>query len=92
MAQAKNYGGDEIQGCFAFAPQFPDRGLLGMPCNCTQGVNNSGGQARSMHAAGGVNVAMADGSLRFIKNSIARMTWWGLGTKANSEIIGSDSY
>jgi prepilin-type N-terminal cleavage/methylation domain-containing protein/prepilin-type processing-associated H-X9-DG protein len=41
---------------------------------------------------GGVNVAMADGSGRFIKSSINMNTWWALGTKANGEIISSDAY
>jgi prepilin-type processing-associated H-X9-DG protein len=41
---------------------------------------------------GGVNCMMADGSVRFIKNSIAMPIWWALGTKANGEIISSDSY
>ena len=35
---------------------------------------------------------MADGSARFVKNSINRMTWWGIGTKANGEVISSDAY
>jgi prepilin-type N-terminal cleavage/methylation domain-containing protein/prepilin-type processing-associated H-X9-DG protein len=47
--------------------------------------------ATSNHS-GGVNVMMADGSVRFIKNSIAMMTWWALGTKGDGEVIGSDSY
>jgi prepilin-type N-terminal cleavage/methylation domain-containing protein/prepilin-type processing-associated H-X9-DG protein len=41
---------------------------------------------------GGCNVLMADGSARFVKNSINRMTWWGLGTKGNGEVISSDAY
>jgi prepilin-type N-terminal cleavage/methylation domain-containing protein/prepilin-type processing-associated H-X9-DG protein len=41
---------------------------------------------------GGVNVLMADGSCRFIKNSINMFTWWALGTKAGGEVITSDSY
>jgi prepilin-type N-terminal cleavage/methylation domain-containing protein/prepilin-type processing-associated H-X9-DG protein len=41
---------------------------------------------------GGVNVLFADGSVRFVKDSINRMTWWALGTKANGEVISSDSY
>ena len=41
---------------------------------------------------GGVNVLFADGSVRFIKSSISMMTWWSLGTKANGEIVSSDSY
>ena len=41
---------------------------------------------------GGVNVAMGDGSVKFIKDSIAMQTWWALGTKAGGEVISSDSY
>ena len=41
---------------------------------------------------GGVNILMADGSVRFVKDSINQATWWGLGTKASGEVISSDSY
>ena len=84
-------GGDEIQGCFAFAAQFPNRAALGMPCNCTQGVFNSGGQARSMHP-GGVNVAFCDGSVKFIKDTIANRTWWALLTRNDGSVVGADQY
>src|SRR5262249_19025486 len=47
--------------------------------------------ASSAHP-GGVNVCFADGSVRFIKDSIARLTWWALGTKAGAEVISADSY
>ncbi|MFO0957008.1 MAG: DUF1559 domain-containing protein [Isosphaeraceae bacterium] len=47
--------------------------------------------AASYHA-GGVNAAMADGSVRFIKSSINQQTWWGLGTRDGGEVISSDSY
>ncbi len=47
--------------------------------------------ANSLHP-GGVNVLMADGSVRFVKNSINMYTWWSLGTRANGEVIASDSY
>jgi prepilin-type N-terminal cleavage/methylation domain-containing protein/prepilin-type processing-associated H-X9-DG protein len=47
--------------------------------------------ASSAHP-GGVNTMMADGSVRFVKNSIGRMTWWALGTKAGGEVLSSDSY
>ena len=33
-----------------------------------------------------------DGSVRFIKDTINLPTWWALGTKANGEVISSDSY
>jgi prepilin-type N-terminal cleavage/methylation domain-containing protein/prepilin-type processing-associated H-X9-DG protein len=41
---------------------------------------------------GGVNVCFADGSVKFIKNSISLQTWWALGTRNGSEVIGADQY
>ncbi len=41
---------------------------------------------------GGVNVMMTDGSVKFIKNTIAYSTWWALGTKSNGEVVSADSY
>jgi prepilin-type processing-associated H-X9-DG protein len=41
---------------------------------------------------GGVNVLFADGSVRFVKNSISMQTWMALGTKAGGEVISADSY
>jgi prepilin-type N-terminal cleavage/methylation domain-containing protein/prepilin-type processing-associated H-X9-DG protein len=46
----------------------------------------------SSNHSGGVNTLMADGSARFIKNSINMNTWWSLGTRANGEVISADSY
>jgi prepilin-type N-terminal cleavage/methylation domain-containing protein/prepilin-type processing-associated H-X9-DG protein len=47
--------------------------------------------AQSNHP-GGVNVLMADGSSRFIKNSISPQAWMALGTKANGDVLSADSY
>jgi prepilin-type N-terminal cleavage/methylation domain-containing protein/prepilin-type processing-associated H-X9-DG protein len=47
--------------------------------------------AMSNHS-GGVNVAMADGSVRFIKSTVNYQTWWALGTKDRSEVVSADSY
>jgi prepilin-type N-terminal cleavage/methylation domain-containing protein/prepilin-type processing-associated H-X9-DG protein len=47
--------------------------------------------ANSNHP-GGVNVLFGDGSVKFIKDSINQSTWWALGTRANGEVISSDSY
>jgi prepilin-type N-terminal cleavage/methylation domain-containing protein/prepilin-type processing-associated H-X9-DG protein len=46
----------------------------------------------SSNHPGGVNVTMADGSVRFVKDSINMTTWWALGTKANNEVFSADSY
>jgi prepilin-type N-terminal cleavage/methylation domain-containing protein/prepilin-type processing-associated H-X9-DG protein len=47
--------------------------------------------ASSAHS-GGVNVLMGDGSVRFIKDSISRNSWWALGTRDSGETISADSY
>ena len=47
--------------------------------------------ATSQHP-GGVNTLMADGSVRFVKNTVERMTWWKLGTRAGNEVVSADSY
>jgi len=41
---------------------------------------------------GGITVLMADGSCKFIKDSINRLTWWALGTRANGEVLDASSY
>ncbi len=44
---------------------------------------------RSRHP-GGVNASMADGSVRFVKNTISIQTWRALSTTRGEEIISSD--
>jgi prepilin-type N-terminal cleavage/methylation domain-containing protein/prepilin-type processing-associated H-X9-DG protein len=41
---------------------------------------------------GGVNFLFCDGSVRFLKESIARPTYAALGSKAGAETISADSY
>jgi prepilin-type N-terminal cleavage/methylation domain-containing protein/prepilin-type processing-associated H-X9-DG protein len=89
-------------GCYGFAAfntiqtpndsQFPVGG-----CGNGLGGNESWANgAWSIGAAsnhpGGANVLMGDGHVIFIKSSIARMTWWALGTKAGGEVVSSDQY
>jgi prepilin-type N-terminal cleavage/methylation domain-containing protein/prepilin-type processing-associated H-X9-DG protein len=47
--------------------------------------------ASSSHP-GGVNVTMGDGSVRFIKSSINRTTWWNLGTRNGGEVVSADQF
>jgi prepilin-type N-terminal cleavage/methylation domain-containing protein/prepilin-type processing-associated H-X9-DG protein len=49
-------------------------------------------QPTSSNHAGGVNVLMCDGSVKFVKNSVQWFTWWALGTRANGEVIDASSY
>ena len=44
--------------------------------------------ARSLHA-GGVNVALCDGSVRFVTNSIDWLVWQALGTSQGGEVVGN---
>jgi prepilin-type N-terminal cleavage/methylation domain-containing protein/prepilin-type processing-associated H-X9-DG protein len=55
---------------------------------CLQSGDNYA-SARSMHT-GGVNVAMCDGSVTFISNSISLATWQALSSINGGEVIGSD--
>jgi prepilin-type processing-associated H-X9-DG protein len=47
--------------------------------------------ARSFHP-GGVNGLFGDGSVHFIKTSIAGMTWRALGSVNGGEVVSSDAY
>jgi prepilin-type N-terminal cleavage/methylation domain-containing protein/prepilin-type processing-associated H-X9-DG protein len=47
--------------------------------------------ASSKHP-GGVNALFADGSVHFIKNSVAPNVWYGLGTIAGGEVLSADQY
>jgi prepilin-type N-terminal cleavage/methylation domain-containing protein/prepilin-type processing-associated H-X9-DG protein len=61
-----------------------------MDC-CVQALHAHYINASSYHP-GGVNACMADGSVKFIKDTINMPTWWALGTRRNGEVISSDSY
>jgi prepilin-type N-terminal cleavage/methylation domain-containing protein/prepilin-type processing-associated H-X9-DG protein len=43
--------------------------------------------ARSRHS-GGVNLALCDGSVRFVRDAVAPDTWRALGTRAGGEVVG----
>jgi prepilin-type N-terminal cleavage/methylation domain-containing protein/prepilin-type processing-associated H-X9-DG protein len=47
--------------------------------------------ARSNHA-GGANAGMADGSVRFFKNTVNLTAWNALGTRSGNEVVSSDAY
>jgi prepilin-type N-terminal cleavage/methylation domain-containing protein/prepilin-type processing-associated H-X9-DG protein len=46
----------------------------------------------SSYHPGGANVAMADGSVKFLKSSTNMQTVWALGSRAGGEVISADSY
>ena len=45
----------------------------------------------SSYHSGGVNVAMLDGSVKFIKSTVAYQTWHALGSRAGGEVVSADS-
>jgi prepilin-type N-terminal cleavage/methylation domain-containing protein/prepilin-type processing-associated H-X9-DG protein len=61
-------------------------------CNAGCNMDNAWSEPASSNHPGGVNALMGDGSARFIKSTIARVTWMALGTKGAGEILSSDSY
>jgi prepilin-type N-terminal cleavage/methylation domain-containing protein/prepilin-type processing-associated H-X9-DG protein len=57
--------------------------------DCGNGSHNKGlSTARSFHS-GGVNVLLADGSVRFIRNTIDLATWRALATRNGGEVLGN---
>jgi prepilin-type processing-associated H-X9-DG protein len=59
--------------------------------NGTPGKPPSMGVMGSRHPLG-LNMLMADGTIRFIKNSINPNIWYALQTIRNNELIGGDQY
>jgi prepilin-type N-terminal cleavage/methylation domain-containing protein/prepilin-type processing-associated H-X9-DG protein len=49
-------------------------------------------QNTSSNHPGGSNFLLCDGSVHFLKSTIALNIYWALGTKANGEVISSDTY
>jgi prepilin-type processing-associated H-X9-DG protein len=77
--------GGDAQGrpwcAFGRAPNVP-------PCTGGAVAWNA---SRSRHP-GGVNILFADGSVKFIKDSVNVSSWRALGSMAGGEVISSDSY
>jgi prepilin-type N-terminal cleavage/methylation domain-containing protein/prepilin-type processing-associated H-X9-DG protein len=61
------------------------------PCSVGTGSQPDFNAARSRHS-GGVNVLFADGSARFLKDSVAINVWRALSTKDAGEVVSSDQY
>jgi prepilin-type N-terminal cleavage/methylation domain-containing protein/prepilin-type processing-associated H-X9-DG protein len=46
----------------------------------------------SSNHSGGANFLMGDGSVRFVKNTIAQVIYWYIGTRANNDQVSADAY
>ncbi len=60
--------------------------------NGTGTIQNPGMFGMSSRHPGGANVLMCDGSVRFLKDSVAWETIWALGSRSQAEVIGSNAY
>jgi prepilin-type N-terminal cleavage/methylation domain-containing protein/prepilin-type processing-associated H-X9-DG protein len=72
-------------------------GPLGLDGDMSSEDENDGGPTYAAvtsrsHHPGGVNALFADGSVRFVKNSVDWRTWRALGTVGCGEVISADSY
>ena len=68
---------------------FPEP-ILGLPCFPGASDRAAFAGARSRHP-GGVNCAMGDGSVRFIKSTINGIAWRAVNTIAAGEVVSADS-
>ena len=64
--------------------------------NCSAGGANTLQAAGMFNMAsahpGGANILLGDGSVKFLKDSTSNTVVWALGSRAQDEIISSDSY
>lgn len=72
-------GWDDIQNC-------QDNPAIGMGC-C--GCNSWQVTAKSKHSTG-VVTGLADGSVRFIANSVSQQTWFKLHSRNDGQVLAND--
>ena len=63
-----------------------------MDCSAGCGADFGHLFSSSSNHPGGINALMADGSVKFIKSTVADQTWWALSTKDGGEVLSSDAY
>jgi prepilin-type N-terminal cleavage/methylation domain-containing protein/prepilin-type processing-associated H-X9-DG protein len=61
----------------------------GSPCSLAD--HSEIANANSAHP-GGANMLFGDGSVKFLKSSVAQQVYWALGTRNDGETITADSY
>ncbi len=79
-------GGDSIESLFC-----TNDPVHNLPCTGTAGDNTAFSGSRSRHA-GGVNILLGDGSVRFIKSTTNPLIWISLGSISASEVVSADSF
>ena len=77
---------DDIQGCNNFKSQFPNIGSK-LKMGCWASCNSTQATARSEHP-GGVQVALCDGSTRFIRDTVAHAVWYKYNSVLDRQPLG----
>ncbi|HYH66417.1 MAG TPA: DUF1559 domain-containing protein [Urbifossiella sp.] len=85
LPNAKNDGADDITGCVGGAAVAQQN--LGCWNGCPDGNQAT---ARSAHTSG-VNAAMGDGTVRFVRDSISQQAWYQLGSHMDGQPLPSDA-
>jgi prepilin-type processing-associated H-X9-DG protein len=62
--------------------------------DCSSGCGSDFGHLFGNTSAhpGGINVLFADGSVRFVKDSVNQATWMSIGSRDGGEVVSSDAY
>jgi len=84
VSQYTHWGAPNTPSCRA---SNADAGILGPDWGGTSATIN----ASSAHPSG-VNVCFTDGSVRFVKNTVALPTWWALGSRNGREAVSAGDY
>ena len=93
MGQFMPVGGTWYSGhtsCTGYTHVMPPNALS---CEFdNNGFQPDGALTASSRHAGGINVMMMDGSVRFAKSTINIATWQAIGSMSGNEVISSDAF
>jgi len=79
LINATNSGADDVQGCSDQPPWL----------GCCSGCNSNQQTLRSRHTSG-ANVALGDGTVRFVTNSLSQTTYFQAGSANDGMVLGSN--
>ncbi len=81
LVNDRRSGSDDVRGC-------TNNWQLGM--GCCSGCASNQAMFRSMHT-GGVNIAMGDGGVRFMRDSISQLALYQLGSATDGRALPADA-
>ena len=83
--------GDSL-GSMVLPPNSRYPSCLNTTANGSGDKMNPGVFNLGSHHPGGANVLMADGSVKFLKDSTNMQAIWAIGSRAQGEVLSSDAY